>query len=51
MAVNETERRAMSRALELATLGPRGVNPQVGAVILSPDGTVLAEGWHHGAGT
>jgi len=51
MAVNEAERRAMSRALELATLGPRGVNPQVGAVILSPDGTVLAEGWHHGAGT
>lgn len=51
MAVNEAERRAMSRALELATLGPRGVNPQVGAVILSSDGDVIAEGWHHGAGT
>ncbi|MFJ4173677.1 bifunctional diaminohydroxyphosphoribosylaminopyrimidine deaminase/5-amino-6-(5-phosphoribosylamino)uracil reductase RibD [Microbacterium sp. NPDC089696] len=51
MAVNEAERRAMTRALELATLGPRGINPQVGAVILSPDGDVLAEGWHHGAGT
>jgi len=51
MAVNETERRAMSRALELAALGPRGVNPQVGALILSPTGEVLAEGWHHGAGT
>jgi diaminohydroxyphosphoribosylaminopyrimidine deaminase / 5-amino-6-(5-phosphoribosylamino)uracil reductase len=51
MAVNEAERRAMTRALELATLGPRGVNPQVGAVILSPDGDVLAEGWHRGAGT
>ena len=51
MAVNETERRAMTRALELAALGPRGVNPQVGAVILSPTGEVLAEGWHHGAGT
>lgn len=51
MAVNETERRAMTRALDLAALGPRGVNPQVGAVILSPDGAVLAEGWHHGAGT
>ncbi len=51
MAVNETERRAMTRALELAALGPRGVNPQVGAVILSPDGEILAEGWHHGAGT
>ncbi|MGJ0390506.1 bifunctional diaminohydroxyphosphoribosylaminopyrimidine deaminase/5-amino-6-(5-phosphoribosylamino)uracil reductase RibD [Microbacterium sp. CGR1] len=51
MAVNETERRAMTRALELAALGPRGVNPQVGAVILGSDGTVIAEGWHHGAGT
>lgn len=51
MAVNETEREAMSRALAIAALGPRGVNPQVGAVILSPDGEILAEGWHHGAGT
>lgn len=51
MAVNAAERSAMDRALQLATRGPRGANPQVGAVILSPDGTVLAEGWHHGAGT
>jgi len=51
MAVNEAERTAMTRALELAANGPRGANPQVGAVILSPDGEVLAEGWHHGAGT
>jgi len=51
MAVNEAERHAMTRALELAARGPRGVNPQVGAVILSPDGVTLAEGWHHGAGT
>ncbi len=43
--------RAMRRALEIARRGPRGVNPQVGAVILSPDGQVLAEGWHRGAGT
>lgn len=42
---------AMRRALALATNGPRGVNPQVGAVLLSPDGDVLAEGWHRGAGT
>lgn len=42
---------AMHRALDLATRGPRGVNPQVGAVILSPNGDVLAEGWHLGAGT
>ncbi|WP_313362775.1 bifunctional diaminohydroxyphosphoribosylaminopyrimidine deaminase/5-amino-6-(5-phosphoribosylamino)uracil reductase RibD, partial [Microbacterium sp.] len=51
MAVTATERRAMDRALALATRGPRGVNPQVGAVILSPDGEVLAEGWHRGSGT
>lgn len=51
MAVNATEREAMTRALALAVRGPRGANPQVGAVILSSDGVVLAEGWHHGAGT
>ncbi|WP_051210216.1 bifunctional diaminohydroxyphosphoribosylaminopyrimidine deaminase/5-amino-6-(5-phosphoribosylamino)uracil reductase RibD [Rathayibacter toxicus] len=44
--------RAMRRALALAARGPaRGVNPQVGCVILAPDGTVLAEGTHFGAGT
>jgi diaminohydroxyphosphoribosylaminopyrimidine deaminase/5-amino-6-(5-phosphoribosylamino)uracil reductase len=48
---NTAERDAMRRALELARRGPRGVNPQVGAVLLSPDGRVLAEGWHQGAGT
>lgn len=43
---------AMRRALALAERGPRrGVNPQVGCVILAPDGSTLAEGWHHGAGT
>ncbi|MFA4896854.1 MULTISPECIES: bifunctional diaminohydroxyphosphoribosylaminopyrimidine deaminase/5-amino-6-(5-phosphoribosylamino)uracil reductase RibD [Microbacterium] len=51
MAVHEAERHAMTRALELAARGPRGANPQVGAVILSPEGEILAEGWHHGAGT
>ncbi|WP_019179421.1 bifunctional diaminohydroxyphosphoribosylaminopyrimidine deaminase/5-amino-6-(5-phosphoribosylamino)uracil reductase RibD [Microbacterium yannicii] len=45
------ERDAMRRALAIAERGPRGVNPQVGAVLLSPDGEVLAEGWHRGAGT
>ncbi|WP_194397730.1 bifunctional diaminohydroxyphosphoribosylaminopyrimidine deaminase/5-amino-6-(5-phosphoribosylamino)uracil reductase RibD [Microbacterium atlanticum] len=45
------EHDAMRRALELAARGPRGVNPQVGAVLLSRDGEVLAEGWHRGAGT
>lgn len=51
MAATATERRAMDRALDLAALGPRGVNPQVGAVLLSPEGEVLAEGWHRGSGT
>ncbi|CAH0127677.1 MULTISPECIES: bifunctional diaminohydroxyphosphoribosylaminopyrimidine deaminase/5-amino-6-(5-phosphoribosylamino)uracil reductase RibD [unclassified Microbacterium] len=51
MAVTEAERRAMTRALELAANGPRGINPQVGAVLLSPAGDVIAEGWHRGAGT
>ena len=51
MSATAAEQRAMARALEAAARGPRGVNPQVGAIILSPDGTVLAEGWHRGAGT
>ncbi len=43
---------AMRRALALAALGPvTGANPQVGCVILAPDGRVVAEGWHRGAGT
>jgi len=43
---------AMRRALELAARGPaRGVNPQVGCVLLAPDGRTVAEGWHRGAGT
>jgi diaminohydroxyphosphoribosylaminopyrimidine deaminase/5-amino-6-(5-phosphoribosylamino)uracil reductase len=41
----------MDRALDLAAQGPRGANPLVGAVIVSQDGTLLGEGWHHGAGT
>ncbi|WP_345751609.1 bifunctional diaminohydroxyphosphoribosylaminopyrimidine deaminase/5-amino-6-(5-phosphoribosylamino)uracil reductase RibD [Microbacterium rhizophilus] len=51
MAHSRAEERAMSRALELALRGPRSRNPQVGALILSPDGEILAEGWHRGAGT
>lgn len=45
------ERQAMSRALELAKQGPRGINPQVGAVLLDANGTIVGEGLHHGAGT
>jgi diaminohydroxyphosphoribosylaminopyrimidine deaminase/5-amino-6-(5-phosphoribosylamino)uracil reductase len=51
MSATAVERDAMRRALDLALNGPRGLNPQVGAVILSPDGDVLASGWHRGAGT
>lgn len=47
----EAEMTAMRRAFELAGNGPRGLNPQVGAVFLAADGSVLAEGWHRGAGT
>jgi len=51
MASSEAEREAMTRALALALNGPRGLNPQVGAVILSAAGEVIAEGWHRGSGT
>lgn len=44
--------RTMRHAMTLAARGPRSrVNPQVGCVILSETGEVLAEGWHRGAGT
>ena len=43
---------AMRRALELAARGPAAdPNPQVGCVILSPAGEIIAEGWHKGRGT
>lgn len=47
------QQRAMRRALELAcTPGvPLGPNPRVGCVLLAPDGTEVAEGFHRGAGT
>ncbi|WP_227466688.1 bifunctional diaminohydroxyphosphoribosylaminopyrimidine deaminase/5-amino-6-(5-phosphoribosylamino)uracil reductase RibD [Nocardioides dongkuii] len=53
MAVSEAERRAMTRALELAaTAGvPLGPNPRVGCVLLADDGSTVAEGHHRGAGT
>ncbi|GAA1919088.1 bifunctional diaminohydroxyphosphoribosylaminopyrimidine deaminase/5-amino-6-(5-phosphoribosylamino)uracil reductase RibD [Nocardioides lentus] len=48
-----TELEAMARALVLAaTPGvPLGPNPRVGCVLLSPDGHVVGEGHHRGAGT
>jgi diaminohydroxyphosphoribosylaminopyrimidine deaminase/5-amino-6-(5-phosphoribosylamino)uracil reductase len=42
----------MRRALELAAQGPvTGGNPQVGCVLVDAAGDIVAEGWHHGAGT
>jgi diaminohydroxyphosphoribosylaminopyrimidine deaminase/5-amino-6-(5-phosphoribosylamino)uracil reductase len=45
--------RAMRRALELAASPgvPLGPNPRVGCVLLAPDGSEIAEGFHRGAGT
>lgn len=51
VTASPAEHAAMLRAVALAAHGPRGVNPQVGAVILAPDGVVLGEGLHRGAGT
>ncbi|WP_420180806.1 bifunctional diaminohydroxyphosphoribosylaminopyrimidine deaminase/5-amino-6-(5-phosphoribosylamino)uracil reductase RibD [Paenarthrobacter sp. TA1.8] len=45
------EKAAMEAALTAALAGPRGANPLVGAVILSPEGEHLATGYHRGAGT
>lgn len=43
---------AMRRAIELAANGPsKGINPQVGCVVLNSSGEVIAEGWHRGSGT
>ncbi|MFP5312879.1 MAG: bifunctional diaminohydroxyphosphoribosylaminopyrimidine deaminase/5-amino-6-(5-phosphoribosylamino)uracil reductase RibD [Actinomycetes bacterium] len=41
----------MEDALKAALQGPRGANPLVGAVVVSPDGRQLATGYHRGAGT
>lgn len=49
--VAETEVAAMRRALHLAALGPFSPNPRVGCVLLADDGSVVAEGYHRGAGT
>ena len=53
MSWSAAEERAMRRALTLAaTPGvPLGPNPRVGSVLLAPDGSVVAEGYHRGAGT
>lgn len=44
----EAHPKFMRRALSLASLGrgTTGSNPMVGAVIVSPDGRIIGEGWH-----
>ncbi len=53
MIRRDAERAAMLRALELAQTAdvPTGPNPRVGCVLLGADGSIVAEGWHRGAGT
>ena len=42
----------LRRAIDLAGRSPvPDPNPRVGAVLVSPDGLVVGEGWHHGAGS
>ncbi|MDT0201511.1 bifunctional diaminohydroxyphosphoribosylaminopyrimidine deaminase/5-amino-6-(5-phosphoribosylamino)uracil reductase RibD [Nocardioides sp. AE5] len=52
-AVAAVEDRAMARALEIASTPgvPLGPNPRVGCVLLDETGSVIAEGFHRGAGT
>ncbi|GAB3279099.1 bifunctional diaminohydroxyphosphoribosylaminopyrimidine deaminase/5-amino-6-(5-phosphoribosylamino)uracil reductase RibD [Kineosporia babensis] len=49
---NEAEIQAMRQAIRLAARGLATTlpNPVVGCVLLDPDGTVVAEGWHEQAG-
>ena len=49
--ITDQEQAGFRRALELAARGPEGENPRVGCVLLAPDGAVVGEGWHRGAGT
>src|SRR3954451_17062329 len=53
ITVSESETAAMRRALALAASPgvPLGPNPRVGCVLLSADGSPVAEGFHRGAGS
>lgn len=47
-----TDAQWMLRALVVAANGPEAdANPRVGCVLVGPDGALVAEGWHRGAGT
>jgi len=52
MNMQETDRRYMRRALQLARngMGFASPNPMVGAVIVSRDGMIIGEGWHRRCG-
>ncbi len=50
--MSDHDLRVLRHAIELARHSPLpDPNPRVGAVLVSPEGTVVGEGWHHGAGT
>lgn len=52
MSFKEQQAFAMHRALELALNGPvKGLNPRVGAVLITAAGEIVGEGWHRGSGT
>jgi diaminohydroxyphosphoribosylaminopyrimidine deaminase/5-amino-6-(5-phosphoribosylamino)uracil reductase len=52
MSFNEQHENAMRRALELALNGPaKGLNPRVGAVLITASGEIVGQGWHRGSGT
>ncbi|MEO6020386.1 MAG: bifunctional diaminohydroxyphosphoribosylaminopyrimidine deaminase/5-amino-6-(5-phosphoribosylamino)uracil reductase RibD, partial [Knoellia sp.] len=47
-----TDAKWMLRALVVGGFGPEAdANPRVGCVLVGPDGALVAEGWHRGAGT
>lgn len=48
MSIDDTDRRHLARAVELAERGRGSVhpNPMVGCVIIGADGALVAEGWH-----
>lgn len=49
---SSTDEQWMRHALMLAERGPEAdPNPRVGCVLVAPDGTLVADGWHRGAGT
>lgn len=49
---SRTDAQWMLRALEAAAHSPEAdPNPRVGCVLVATDGTLVAQGWHRGAGT